>query len=449
MRKGHTILKAISFAARILLVLLYFKAAAQVMESIWQERFLGVTLLYMAVLEIFQALMEAGNVSQRRILDLVYGQFFAALCTNILFGTLLWTVSEERAGILLWEFSLLTLLESFTGILWAAFSFTLYLRKQTWKQALYIYGDQEDWQRTLRENNSRNGYFRIAKGVSYKKGIPYIEKIMTEYQGLFLGQLPDWERNQLLKLGIRKDRECYMVPGISDIYLQNSRVIRLHDKVLFRSGRGSLTKDQERIKRIEDILIALLLLIPALPVMVLISLCIKGEDGGPVFYRQERVTRYGKSFSMLKFRSMVPEAEKNGPRLAARNDDRITRTGRIIRNLHLDELPQLFNVLAGDMSMVGPRPERREFIEQYAEIIPEFKERLRVKGGLTGYAQIYGKYSTGPEDKLKYDLIYIYNYSLRLDIRLLFLTIRIFFQKEHALGVEENLADREQNPGSH
>ena len=143
--------------------------------------------------------------------------------------------------------------------------------------------------------------------------------------------------------------------------------------------------------------------------MGIISLCIKLEDGGPVFYRQERVTRYGKSFSMLKFRSMVTDAEKDGPQLASRNDSRITRTGKILRNLHLDELPQLFNVLSGEMSMVGPRPERQEFIETYSKIIPEFRERLRVKGGLTGYAQIYGKYSTGPEDKIKYDLIYIYN----------------------------------------
>ena len=444
MRKGYTIFKAVSFTARIFLILLYFGAAAQVMAEIWGDRFLAVTLLYVVVLEIFQALMEAGNIRQRRILDLVYGQFFAALCTNVLFGLLLWTISAQDAGSLFWEFLLLTLLESFTGILWAALSFTLYLRKQTWKQALYVYGDRENWARTVKENNSRNGYFHISKAVSYKEGISFIEKILPKYQALFLGVLPDKERNLLLKAGISKDRECYLVPGIADIYLQNSRVIRLHDKVLFSSGRGFLTREQERVKRAEDILFALLLLIPSLPLMALISLCIKAEDGGPVFYRQERVTQYGRSFSMLKFRSMVQEAEKDGPQLAAKHDARITRTGKILRNLHLDELPQLFNVLAGQMSMVGPRPERREFIEDYSRIIPEFRERLRVKGGLTGYAQIYGKYSTGPEDKLKYDLIYIYNYSLRLDIRLLFLTVRIFFQKENAQGVEEDTQRQEE-----
>ena len=147
-------------------------------------------------------------------------------------------------------------------------------------------------------------------------------------------------------------------------------MIRIHEKVLCSSGRGFLTREQERVKRAEDILFALLLLIPSLPLMALISLCIKAEDGGPVFYRQERVTQYGRSFSMLKFRSMVQEAEKDGPQLAAKHDARITRTGKILRNLHLDELPQLFNMLAGQMSMVGPRPERREFIEDYSRIIP-------------------------------------------------------------------------------
>ena len=327
MRKGHNILKAVSFISRLLLIFLYFCAAAQVMAGIWGERFPAITVLYIGVLEIFQALMEAGNVSQRRILDLVYGQFFAAAGTNLLFGTLLWTISVQSGGTLFWEFFLLTLLEAFTGILWAAFSFTLYLRKQTWKQALYVYGQQEDWQLRVKETNSRNGYFRIAKAVSWEKGLSYIEKILPEYQALFLGQIPDQERNVLLKLGIRKERECYILPKIADIYLQNSRVIRLHDKVLFRSGRGYLTKEQERVKRIEDILLSLFFLIPALPLMGLISLCIKLEDGGPVFYRQERVTRYGRSFSMLKFRSMVPDAEKDGPRLASRNDSRITRTG--------------------------------------------------------------------------------------------------------------------------
>ena len=156
MRKGHNILKAVSFISRLLLIFLYFCAAAQVMAGIWGERFPAITVLYIGVLEIFQALMEAGNVSQRRILDLVYGQFFAAAGTNLLFGTLLWTISVQSGGTLFWEFFLLTLLEAFTGILWAAFSFTLYLRKQTWKQALYVYGQQEDWQLRVKETNSRN-----------------------------------------------------------------------------------------------------------------------------------------------------------------------------------------------------------------------------------------------------------------------------------------------------
>ena len=140
---------------------------------------------------------------------------------------------------------------------------------------------------------------------------------------------------------------------------------------------------------------------------------------------------------MYKFRSMRSDSEKYGARLAQKNDSRVTKVGRVIRNLHFDELPQLVNVLRGEMSLVGPRPERQEFIDAYAQRIPEFPERLKVKGGLTGYAQVYGRYNTEPEDKIKYDLYYIYNYSLWLDIKLLILTVRILFQKENTEGVEE------------
>ena len=193
------------------------------------------------------------------------------------------------------------------------------------------------------------------------------------------------------------------------------------------------------LKRMMDIVGSLCAIVIFSPVMLFSVIMIKLTSPGPLIFKQERVGLHNQPFMMYKFRSMEVQApEKEKTRWTVKDDPRVTGFGKFMRKTSIDELPQLFNVLAGDMSMVGPRPERREFIEDYSRILPEFKERLRVKGGLTGYAQIYGKYSTGPEDKLKYDLIYIYNYSLRLDIRLLFLTIRIFFQKENAQGVEES-----------
>ena len=422
---------------RFLLLLLYYQAAKAVMQEIWKERFFAVTLLYLGILEIFWLLMEAGNIRQRRILDLVYGQFFGALCANIFFAALTCTISSYSVPGIFTAFFVLTLLEAGTGMTWAAIFFYLHLKKQAYKKALFIYGNREDYRRVILENHRENGYFRIEKAVHFRTDFSAIEKLLEQYQALYLGDTPTGLRNKLLKLCVCMCRECYSIPKVSDIYIRSGKIIRLYDKVLFQYPPGGLTREQETVKRGVDIIISLALLLGAFPVMLAIGCLIKLEDGGPVFYRQERITKNGKPFHMLKFRSMKTDAEKEGPRLSYVNDQRVTRVGRYIRNLHFDELPQLFNVLKGEMSLVGPRPERKEFIQEYSRVIPEFSQRLKVKGGLTGYAQIYGKYNTGPEDKVKYDLIYIYNYSLRLDIRLLFLTVRILFQKENTQGVEE------------
>ena len=171
--------------------------------------------------------------------------------------------------------------------------------------------------------------------------------------------------------------------------------------------------------------------------MIVIAILVKLYDKGPVFYKQARLTKGGKVFYVMKFRSMRVDSEKQGARLAMKHDDRITPVGRVIRNLHLDELPQLFNILKGDMSMVGPRPERPQIAEEYKKAIPEFDYRLKVKAGLTGFAQVYGKYNTSPYDKLQLDLIYIQNYSIFLDIKLILMTIKIMFMKESTEGFTE------------
>ncbi|MBQ3817048.1 MAG: sugar transferase, partial [Clostridia bacterium] len=182
------------------------------------------------------------------------------------------------------------------------------------------------------------------------------------------------------------------------------------------------------------IIISALLIILTSPIMLICAVSIKIEDGGPVFFRQNRVTKDGKIFNILKLRSMIVDAEKDGAQKAVENDKRITKVGKIIRACRADELPQLFNVLIGDMSMVGPRPERIENVYEYSEQYPEFELRQRVKAGLTGYAQLYGKYNTSPADKLNMDLIYIETYSFLQDLKLLILTLKILFMKESTEG---------------
>ena len=186
-------------------------------------------------------------------------------------------------------------------------------------------------------------------------------------------------------------------------------------------------------------LFSLMALIILSPVLLITALAIKIEDKGPVIYKQERVTRNGRKFMMLKFRSMIVDAEADGkPHPAGENDPRITKTGSFIRACRIDELPQLINILKGDMSIVGPRPERVEHVEKYSKLIPEFDFRLKMKGGLTGYAQVYGKYNTSPLDKLKLDLTYITNYSLLTDVQIIFETLKILFLKESTEGFDKN-----------
>jgi len=187
-----------------------------------------------------------------------------------------------------------------------------------------------------------------------------------------------------------------------------------------------------------DITLSFITLIILSPLFLIIAISIKICDSGPVLFKQNRVTKDGRIFALLKFRSMVVDAEKiDGARLASQNDLRVTRVGRFLRRTRMDELPQLINIIRGEMSIVGPRPERPELYEKYCDDIPEFSLRLKVKGGLTGYAQVYGRYNTGAIDKLKYDLMYIGNYSLGLDFKVMLLTIGVLFKKEATEGVFE------------
>ena len=213
----------------------------------------------------------------------------------------------------------------------------------------------------------------------------------------------------------------------------NADNIDLFDTPLLLFRNNGLTYRQMFLKRCMDIGISLVGIVLASPVMIAIALAIKIYDKGPVFYKQKRLTLGGRDFDILKFRSMIVDSEKHGARLAKAHDDRITPVGKIIRRTHFDELPQLFNILLGDMSFVGPRPERKEITEEYAKEIPEFPFRLKAKAGLTGYAQVYGQYNTVPYDKLKLDLTYITKYTIWLDIKLIFLTVKILFQNGKTL----------------
>jgi len=224
-----------------------------------------------------------------------------------------------------------------------------------------------------------------------------------------------------------------------EIALMNSKIRNYGDAVLLRIEPLGLSFEQKIMKRIMDIFLSIIGLILASPLFLIIALMIKLDDKGPVFYKQERITENNKIFKLYKFRTMKVDAEEEtGPTLALKDDPRITRVGKILRSTRLDELPQLVNVLKGEMSIVGPRPERPHFAEKFSEEIEDFKYRVLVKAGITGLAQVLGKYTTSPENKAKFDLLYIKNYSLLLDIRIMLNTIKVFFEKESSMGVQED-----------
>lgn len=312
----------------------------------------------------------------------------------------------------------------------------LYTKMYPPRQMLVIYGHYSPTE-LIRKINTRKDKYNICASVSYEIGYEKLYPMILEYEAVVLCDLPAEARNQIQKFCYQNAIRTYVTPKISDILFRGADDIHLFDTPLLLSRGQGLTIDQRFVKRFFDIVLSLIGIILASPFMLIIAVAIKLYDGGPILYKQERLTRDGKVFEIWKFRSMSMDSEEKGARLAAKGDKRVTPVGNIIRNIHFDELPQLFNILRGEMSMVGPRPERQVIAEQYEAEIPEFGFRLKVKAGLTGYAQVYGKYNTTPYDKLKLDLTYIENYSLWMDIKIMLLTFKILFQKENTEGVDE------------
>ena len=286
--------------------------------------------------------------------------------------------------------------------------------------------------------NSRNDKYNVAGEISYDADIEEISRVVEDYDAVLINDVPSETRNRILKICFAKGKRVYVTPKISDIILRGAESLAVFDTPLLYSNNSTATFTERGIKRLADIVLSFMGLLILSPLMVIISLAIFLYDRGPVFYRQTRYTKDGKTFKILKFRSMIPNAEKDGvARLASEKDDRITPVGKVIRATRLDELPQFFNILRGDMSFVGPRPERPEIADEYTKEVPEFAFRLKVKAGLTGYAQIYGKYNTTSYDKLKLDMIYVENCSLLLDLKLMLLTLKVIFIKESTEGLEE------------
>lgn len=394
-----------------------------------------VIFIYMVLLAFFMQLYGGFKVGYLRKGNLIYSQILSAFFTNVI--TYLQIAVLNKAFMSPLALVGLLIVQGVVVVIWTTAFQWIYSSLFPPRRMLLITGDRSDYH--LREKiNARDDKYIIDKTVNYRRGIERLIPDIQRYDGVIIGDMPSHERNMILKYCFQNSIRSYSVPKISDILLKSSNELNLFDSPLLLSRNIGLSIEQLFVKRLIDIIGSSIGILISLPFFLIIGICIKLTDGGPVFYTQTRLTKDGKPFKIYKFRTMVQNAEKDGiPRLAAEGDERVLPIGRILRRTRLDELPQIYNIFKGDMSLVGPRPERPELVEEFTAEIPEFPSRMKVKAGLTGYAQVYGKYNTTPYDKLKLDLTYIRNYSVFLDLKLIFMTPKILFLRESTEGVQQ------------
>lgn len=374
--------------------------------------------------------LERGNVLYSQVLAVSLVDLFTYLQIALL----------AKAFLAIWPFFLMFAAQVIAIGIWTFLANRLFEKLFPPRQMLLVYGNRPSLS-LMDKMNCRKDRYQIKTIVHVNQGTERIEAILPLYDAVVICDVPSPIRNHILKECYGRGMRVYMTPKISDILVRSAEDVNLFDTPLIMTRSGQVSIEQAFIKRVMDLAIAGMVSIAAAPLMILIALAVKLQDGGPAIYKQKRLTLNGREFYVYKFRSMRVDAEKDGvARLARNRDKRITPVGNVIRKLRLDELPQLFNILKGDMSLVGPRPERPEISRQYEKEFPEFRYRLRVKAGLTGYAQIFGKYNTTPYDKLKMDLYYIQNYSVMLDVKLIVQTVKILFMKESTEGVGEGPA---------
>ena len=406
-----------------------------IVETFWRRGNYVVIGLYSLMLLLFFKLYGGLNVGHLRVYEVIYSQLLSLLCVNAVTYLQMCLIGRWRFLDHVKPILSMTVVETAVIVLWALISRWAYLTIYPPRKLILIYGDYNP-EGLIKKIGTREDKYSIEKVIPYTEDIERIEEQILDYNGVVLTDIPSGIRNKILKFCFEKDIRCYSVPKISDIMIMSAEDIHMFDTSLLLFRNSGLSFEQQFLKRLFDIVCSLIAIVIASPFMLLIAICIKAYDGGPVFFTQDRLTKDNEVFKVYKFRSMRVEKEVGEYRMTRKNDDRVTPVGKVIRNIHFDELPQLFNILKGEMSFVGPRPETPQIAEKYKKMIPEFDFRLKVKAGLTGFAQVYGKYNTTPYDKLKLDLTYIRNYSFWLDIKLMLLTVKILFQKENTEGIE-------------
>ena len=412
------------------------------LQKIWYRGFLLENGIYSAILIFFSVTYGGMRLGYMKNTEIIFSQVFATLMADVLIYAELCMMARSIFPADM--FLLMVFLQIIAVIIYANIANKIYRTAFPPRELLLIHGDRpiED---IVNKFESRKDKYKITKCEHIKKGTTELcREILDNYRNGEINAVVIWDinekdRNIILKFCYAHSIRVYVMPKISDVILVGSEELHVFDTPILLTREYSLSMEQRFIKRSIDVICSLILLVVTSPLMLLTALAIKLYDGGPVLYKQVRCTTGQREFYIMKFRSMRTDAEKDGvARLAQKGDKRITPVGKVIRKCRLDELPQLINVLKSDMSIVGPRPEMLENVEKYTNDLPEFRYRLRAKAGLTGLAQIYGKYNTSPRDKLIMDLAYIQQYSVWLDLKLILRTALVLLTPEESTEAFED-----------
>lgn len=397
--------------------------------------------VYIILLLVFFYIYGGLKFGYLKSSNVILSQFLAVICTNVVMYFQICLLAAKLEAIV--PFVYLTMVDLLIIVFWSIVISKVFKKLFPPRRLLILYDEYEptDMLNKMKSRKDRYEVGEVRKVWTLSQD--QLKVLVKKYDAVLIYDLHSELRNKILKYCYSESIRVYSTSKISDILVKGAENIHLFDTPILLFRNYGLSFEQKVVKRLMDIVVSTIILIVTSPIMLLVAIAIKLYDGGPVMFRQERCTINGKVFRIHKFRSMIVDAEKEGKAIPATdNDPRITPIGNFIRKTRIDELPQMIDILNGNMSLVGPRPERLEHVEKYTEEISEFKYRLKVKGGLTGYAQIYGKYNTTPYDKLKLDLMYIQNYSLLLDIRLILMTVKIMFMKESTEGFVNEKEDK-------
>lgn len=409
-------------------------------DNLWRRFFRRgnwvIIMLHAVLYYSYGRTYDAFQITLKRMTEIVYSQAIALLFTNAVSAIV--TLILMRHLYNMWPYLLCYSIQMIISVVWTNLSHRWYFRYYPPVKSVMLQGEDAKYRDLISEQGLKRS-FEIIRTVTLKEYEAEGLNALKDAETVFLVGISSSNRNRILKDCIENGIRAFIKPGLSDIIMSGAEETHMMDFPILRIDRYSPLPEYSLIKRAFDIVFSLVLLVVASPLMLAVSIAIKITDGGPVFYKQTRLTKDGKEFRLIKFRSMRVDAEADGvARLSTGDkDSRITPIGKFIRKCRIDELPQLINILKGDMSVVGPRPERPEIAAKYEKELPEFKLRLQAKAGLTGYAQIYGKYNTTPYDKLSMDLMYIAHPSLMQDLKLIFATIKILFKPESTAGVAE------------